>query len=1561
MKMQPFLKVIVACAVFVIPLTTFARDPDLREEVCLNGTWELRVEGISQAAKVRVPGSYAGQDQMVGKEHSDVWSYPPEWRNKAVTYRRSFDVPDSLKGRRVLVHFGGVRHKVRVEVNGVEAGTWWDSYVPFEFDVTGLVKSGSNELKVHVGKENSVLFEDWNSVRRGIYRDVFLKIVPDVHVTPDLFVRTSVARGEIACDIPVRNDSSAARKVGLRFHVTDADGRTVKSWQAAAKIIEPGAVTLLKSVESWAHPHLWSLSDPYLQVLNTEVVDESGAVLDRHRLRFGFREITTDKNRLLLNGYELFLRGNGDHPIGDLEGGREFSLAKIRMLKENGMEIMRMHNLPRHTELYDAGDELGFLFISEASHHFRLPDPEIGKMHMSNLIRWLRNRPSVALWSVSNELHWRKIEEPKYLIDLCHELDPTRPAYASDFSPWSLHGDVISKHYSAATVWEEWFKHGPDKPMIWDEFADTWQPQRPFRTGPAGYEVTSQDVGAGTWGEGWMQVRGDLKHCADGKEHNGRFYRVTAWIPWEFGYNFFRFQPFNNFNQMPVKHDRIEGERGVKIETVNPCANTLNIWDPTLPFYQPNPGFYCFEEFLRHVRFPDDPKDRTFFSGAAIEHRGRLFYEDHQVADKVEFRVETVGGDVLTASGRDVNYVPGVTVPEFVSTWTLPKVDVVTPVRLVRQFSLKGTVGYRQVREVKIFPQYDVEATAKKMAIAPSLQAAFKGRGVDADSAKVIVTDSLTPELKEKVRSGKRVLVLNRPADESSRKMLSRFYLPMTSTSDLNLGPEILIMKPSETKVCLFGKGATTATIRSQFNDMAIFNSEPGAWVKFEFPQLVGLDDKSRLKFTYNLWMPPDPTYEEVWKKVGGASHFQKSARLLIQQDNGQWLASQEDAIRFEAKGSGDMGGEAEVRIGRMNWHEVMLEPGKPLIIGKPVSAPVFENVSSLGMEITRSQKSVVLLLKDFQIEAKKLAAAMMPPDGPQHPLLKGLGAEDFSFWRGGNACSKLALPQAAGFRRILFGDSDGADAVLQEYTIGQGLVLECSLNVLGTLEQEPVAGCMLQRMLEYLAQYRSVEAAPPVAVIGSDSTVKYWQGLGLTADPVSDPKFLKGRNLVIVEPAAICDGEELDAWRTALQQLVNKGGTVFWTPVDEAQLTKVRTLTGLTALRLTEPFFGQRFNCIKAPISWMREGTPQQWVDYYDGLLVPYPFERNFSSLLAGIANQDLQWDGVTMLGKGIEMAGMNPVTASGRARILISNWHIGSETGNGLYDEYVNGVRDLRQNAWFVNRDPVLLQSQEGKGSHIFCQLALTAGGRKADRLMTQLFSNMGASFGGSRPLRTDLFDLAPSREQAARFKKYDAQISPAVRQYYGKPDPMPDYLAPTQIGAATSVQLPVLGLVGDPLAVSLAGPLAKALEGIQQLDTPVSLSTAREAAGRIPDRKWDRVVLSMGGADLDDVTVTPALFAADLAKVHEALQSRARQIFWLPIGPQAKPERQRRADALNEASARYFEKRSVYQIPFVYDNAPEVLRTYLSAPGRAYNDTESRALAKQLAAAVQSFGGQ
>jgi hypothetical protein len=102
------------------------------------------------------------------------------------------------------------------------------------------------------------------------------------------------------------------------------------------------------------------------------------------------------------------------------------------------------------------------------------------------------------------------------------------------------------------------------------------------------------------------------------------------------------------------------------------------------------------------------------------------------------------------------------------------------------------------------------------------------------------------------------------------------------------------------------------------------------------------------------------------------------------------------------------------------------------------------------------------------------------------------------------------------------------------------------------------------------------------------------------------------------------------------LTRYVSDGGTVMFSPVTEHTLAEVKAITHRDELALTEPFFHANTCCIKAPVSWMREGTPETLVNYFDGIVLPYPFEPNLSPLLSGIANIDLNWGGQTMFEQG-------------------------------------------------------------------------------------------------------------------------------------------------------------------------------------------------------------------------------------------------------------------------------------------------------------------------------------
>jgi len=190
----------------------------LHSEVCLNGTWELKVDGGNQFVEVRVPGSYAGQNHLWGKDHWNVWDYPTKWFGKSAVYRKTFEVPKIASKQRVLIHFGGVRHVVRVEVNDVEVGKRSYSYSLFAFGRTDHLYVGKNVLLVKMPQDRTCgLFEDYNQNCRGICQDVFLKVMPDIRVTPDAFVQSPVSREQITYEVPMINTGDLAKQVCLRL------------------------------------------------------------------------------------------------------------------------------------------------------------------------------------------------------------------------------------------------------------------------------------------------------------------------------------------------------------------------------------------------------------------------------------------------------------------------------------------------------------------------------------------------------------------------------------------------------------------------------------------------------------------------------------------------------------------------------------------------------------------------------------------------------------------------------------------------------------------------------------------------------------------------------------------------------------------------------------------------------------------------------------------------------------------------------------------------------------------------------------------------------------------------------------------------------------------------------------------------------------------------------------------------------------------------------------------------------------------------------------------------
>ena len=179
-------------------------------KVSLNGVWKLAwTSNIAKAPKdfyrtdydvtgwddIRVPGhlelqgygtpAYVNtQYPWDGHEAIRPGEIPAEY-NPTASYVHFFFVPEMMQGRQVFISFKGVESGFALWLNGHYVGYAEDSFTPSEFDLTPYIDyENENRLAVQVFRFTAGSWcEDQDFFRfSGIFRDVELYTVPDVHV-----------------------------------------------------------------------------------------------------------------------------------------------------------------------------------------------------------------------------------------------------------------------------------------------------------------------------------------------------------------------------------------------------------------------------------------------------------------------------------------------------------------------------------------------------------------------------------------------------------------------------------------------------------------------------------------------------------------------------------------------------------------------------------------------------------------------------------------------------------------------------------------------------------------------------------------------------------------------------------------------------------------------------------------------------------------------------------------------------------------------------------------------------------------------------------------------------------------------------------------------------------------------------------------------------------------------------------------------------------------------------------------------------------------------------------
>ena len=347
-------------------------------------------------------------------------------------YRKHFLLDcEAEPGGRYFIEFDGVYMNSTVYVNGQEVGHRPYGYSSFEYDITKYLKRGDNVIAVKVDNSDQPNSRWYSGC--GIYRHVWLTKTNAVHVKHwGVHVQTDAKTGQIKVEADVEGNNYKVRNT-----VYDASGKEV-----GLKV---------------KNPHLWSVEDPYIYKVRTQVL-VGGKVVDEVWTTTGFRDFKFDaETGFWLNGKNFKLNGVCEHhDFGCLGAAvnEDAMHRKLSKLKAMGVNSIRSSHNPPAPELLNMCDTMGIIVMDESFDMWRRKKTagdyarffeEWHERDLTDLILRDRNHPSILMWSIGNEVleQWSSadadeltLEQANLILNAGH--DASTLAHGEEMSPNSL-------------------------------------------------------------------------------------------------------------------------------------------------------------------------------------------------------------------------------------------------------------------------------------------------------------------------------------------------------------------------------------------------------------------------------------------------------------------------------------------------------------------------------------------------------------------------------------------------------------------------------------------------------------------------------------------------------------------------------------------------------------------------------------------------------------------------------------------------------------------------------------------------------------------------------------------------------------------------------------------------------------------------------------------------------------------------------------------------------------------------------------------------------------------
>ncbi len=494
-----------------------------RNETSLNGEWKVLIDpagsgdyrqvwlekkpekktdffeySFEGAPTLQVPGDFNSQMCELTYYEGIVW------------YKKQFKYSKKTE-KRLFLHFGAVNYLADLYLNGEKLGSHEGGFTPFQFEITGKVKSGDNSLIVKVDNrrlQNGLpgVGYDWFNYG-GITRDVYLIETNNTFIE-DYFIQ--LKKGSLNTVLGWVQVNGTQTKQDIMIEIPELKIRQ------KVKTDENG----FARVEFDSKFKLWSPETPKLyQVFIKSKTDTLSDYI-------GFRSIEIQGNQVLLNEKPIFLKAVNIHEENPLKKARAHALEDAKLLlnsaKELGCNFVRLVHYPHSETMVKEAEKMGLMVWDELPiyQHIQFSDslvPQKMENMLNEMIGRDKNRCGVVIWSLSNETYPGTLNRNDALIELtqkCKDLDSTRlivhvvntQGYKDNtFSVWDplyQYSDLVAlnEYIGWYIPWQgkpantKWKINFPDKPVFISEFG-----------GEAMFESVGPKDEAAYWTEGYQQ------------------------------------------------------------------------------------------------------------------------------------------------------------------------------------------------------------------------------------------------------------------------------------------------------------------------------------------------------------------------------------------------------------------------------------------------------------------------------------------------------------------------------------------------------------------------------------------------------------------------------------------------------------------------------------------------------------------------------------------------------------------------------------------------------------------------------------------------------------------------------------------------------------------------------------------------------------------------------------------------------------------------------------------------------------------------------------------------